>query len=490
MMRECDKASIHEAMEQQSISMAKAGIVCKLSTRCSIVAATNPKNMRAIEATNGQADVNIGIASPLLSRFDVVLILRDERNPEWDARVAQHLLARCTYANDGDDDEDMEDDETAEMTTQQETTAEPLWTEEQFQSHLAVIRDICPTVLPAANAILGAYFRACRADVNRDPARTTVRLLDSLMRLARAHARLMFRNVVTERDAVTVVRLMESSWGFGNLLQPLNVLRAPLPIGPSPDEVRELRERLGLPIDEPSDDEEEMIQNVDDSEVVGAMMDPQPSANRTQFDGNRSLQSLEGDMFIEDDSPAPQETSSTDFTQISLLTNPNFSDSVKKPVAMASQKRTQVEMEEILSFADFVDDTVDETTEPLPTVHPQRPPAKRSLVEDVTNGEISPFKALKPSKGLSAKTANRLNMFRNEKYIERSSSVEAATKPIDDPHPPEDSAYQSILNTTDSHSTTTSTASEPQRIAPSKPFAKQSVSHFDNLDFLDDIDDI
>lgn len=257
-MRESDKASIHEAMEQQTISMAKvnaleflfpndknkkllsssvsalsppqAGLVCKLSTRCIVLAATNPKNLSAMYESDGMAALNIGIASPLLSRFDIVLILRDERNPEWDDQVADHVL---NHKPDGGG---------------QPTTPSSLehWSITKMQTHFMAIRDIHPSLSREANLVLGSYYKACRAHLARDPARTSVRLLDSLVRLAQAHARLMFRNEVTELDAVLVVRLMESSWGFGKLLVPQNILKARLPIGPNAEQVDEVKAKLQL----------------------------------------------------------------------------------------------------------------------------------------------------------------------------------------------------------------------------------------------------
>ncbi|XP_058172565.1 DNA helicase MCM9-like [Anopheles ziemanni] len=240
LMRETDKASIHEAMEQQTISVAKAGMVCKLSTRCVVLAATNPKNLYTMSDGEGTSAANIGIGGPLLSRFDIVLILKDIRAADWDADIASHLLSLALR-----DEEKQTFGEDLPGWNGMEQFA--TWELEKLQLHFAAIKDIHPRVSTEANLILGAYYKACRSDPFRDPARTTVRLLDSLFRLSQAHARLLFRSEVTPVDAITVIQLMEASWGFGKIgITQYDLIKAELPLGPDQTIIDRLMDILNL----------------------------------------------------------------------------------------------------------------------------------------------------------------------------------------------------------------------------------------------------
>jgi DNA helicase MCM9 len=165
-IRETDKTAIHEAMEQQTLSIAKAGLVCKLNTRCSILAATNPKGK--YDETLG-IDVNVALASPLLSRFDLVLILLDSQNSDWDEKVSTFLLNN-------------------ECNSDISNHGEEIWSLETFKSFITFAKTSFQPILTfEANEVLKAYYQRHRSSDFRNAARTTIRLLESLIRLAQSH---------------------------------------------------------------------------------------------------------------------------------------------------------------------------------------------------------------------------------------------------------------------------------------------------------------
>jgi len=89
-MNEQDRTSIHEAMEQQSISISKAGIVTSLHARCSVIAAANP--IGGVYKPNLNFSDNVDLTDPILSRFDLLTVIRDETNEQVDDALATFVL--------------------------------------------------------------------------------------------------------------------------------------------------------------------------------------------------------------------------------------------------------------------------------------------------------------------------------------------------------------------------------------------------------------
>lgn len=137
---------------------------------------------------------NLALASPLLSRFDLIFLLLDrKRGDTWDSDLCDRLLFKQTPHTD--------------------KQSPPSWDFEQLKSYINFVRGgrIDPKMGPIAELVLSKYYQLQRRSDTLRCARTTVRLLESLVRLAQAHAKLMFHKTVELVDAMTAVILVEAS---------------------------------------------------------------------------------------------------------------------------------------------------------------------------------------------------------------------------------------------------------------------------------------
>lgn len=196
-------------MEQQTISVAKAGLVCSLNTRCSILAATNPKGK--YDETLSISE-NTALGSPLLSRFDIILVLLDTYDENWDNMVASYILDGRNIATENN---------------------ASLWPIAKMKSYFTLIRHINPKVSLDAQRVLQSYYTKQRSLQSRTASRTTPRLLQSLIRLAEGHARLMFRAEVLVVDAIIAIILIESSMLGNSILEGLSPLHTIFPNNPT-----------------------------------------------------------------------------------------------------------------------------------------------------------------------------------------------------------------------------------------------------------------
>nr|XP_051204241.1 probable DNA helicase MCM9 isoform X2 [Lolium perenne] len=204
-MREHDRTTIHEAMEQQTISVAKAGLVTTLTSRTTVFGATNPKGQYDSDES---LSVNTTLSGPLLSRFDIVIVLLDRKNPDLDGIISSHILAQSTKA------EEKKTSDSGVKSTAALGIEE--WTLPFLRRYIHYVRHrFKPVLTKEAERIISGYYQLQRSSGTQNAvfcaARTTVRMLESLIRLAQAHARLMFRDEVTELDAIAAILCIESS---------------------------------------------------------------------------------------------------------------------------------------------------------------------------------------------------------------------------------------------------------------------------------------
>ncbi|MDA4119238.1 MAG: minichromosome maintenance protein MCM [Thaumarchaeota archaeon] len=186
-MKPEDRTALHEMMEQHTVTIAKGGIYATLNARTAILAACNPVLGRYNPFQN--LIENIGtLPIPLLTRFDLIFVFRDQPTPAEDERLATHILAvhaRKSYASP------------------------PPIEFALLKKYLAYAKRIAPDLTKEAMGRLKDYYLQLRREGGTDESiPPTPRTLEALIRIATARARVMLRNEVTEEDALAAIALM------------------------------------------------------------------------------------------------------------------------------------------------------------------------------------------------------------------------------------------------------------------------------------------
>ena len=186
-MRSEDRSAIHEALEQQTISIAKAGIMATLNSRCAMLAAANPKFGRFDRYKSVAEQINL--PAPILSRFDLIFVVEDKPDADRDRKLASHILNIH---------------QSAEIPFE----IDP----ELLRKYIAYARkQPSPELTDEAIEVLKEFYVGMRgsAEDEDSPVPITARQLEALVRLSEANCKIRLGEKVTDDDAKRAIKLQQ-----------------------------------------------------------------------------------------------------------------------------------------------------------------------------------------------------------------------------------------------------------------------------------------
>ncbi|PMD44960.1 putative DNA replication licensing factor mcm2 [Hyaloscypha variabilis F] len=208
-MNDQDRTSIHEAMEQQTISISKAGIVTTLQARCGIIAAANPIGGRYNSTI--PFSQNVELTEPILSRFDILCVVRDTVDPAEDERLARfvvgshgrsHPASQATDENQATMEMEHDSDVRAGAVNGGEPKQEGEIAQELLRKYILYARERCsPKLYNIDEEKVSKLF----ADMRRESLATgaypiTIRHLEAIMRISEAFCRMRLSDYVSSQD--------------------------------------------------------------------------------------------------------------------------------------------------------------------------------------------------------------------------------------------------------------------------------------------------
>ncbi|CDW73635.1 mcm2 3 5 family protein [Stylonychia lemnae] len=248
-MNDIDRVAIHEVMEQQTVTIAKAGIHVSLNARCSVIAAANP--IYGEYARDQPVGRNIGLPDSLLSRFDLLFVMLDEKDPEHDRKIAERVIQNHRYqaANSefpqfnyfNDDfviepeykDDRREDSkgtmmfEKINLSLHNKNEKNSIVTREFLKKYISYAKSQKHPELTAKCIEYAATIyslmrtKALNYDQSKVSSPVTVRTLETIIRLATAHAKLRLSKKIEETDLdIASILLNNSIFQENNQLQP------------------------------------------------------------------------------------------------------------------------------------------------------------------------------------------------------------------------------------------------------------------------------
>ena len=231
-MNELDRVAIHEVMEQQTVTIAKAGIHVSLNARCSVLAAANP--IYGQYQSQLSASRNIGFPDSLLSRFDLCFIVLDEHSSELDRKISEKVIDNHMFTIDaakfGDDSEDKVIEPEIKLEENKKTTMyekfnprsksdnNNILTKEFLRKYIYYAKSkINPVLTREATEYISKSWsnlreRSISEEYKGKTIPVTVRTLESLIRLSTAYAKARLSQKVEKQDALNAVELLTSSF--------------------------------------------------------------------------------------------------------------------------------------------------------------------------------------------------------------------------------------------------------------------------------------
>jgi replicative DNA helicase Mcm len=201
-----DRSAIHEAMEQQRISVAKAGITAVLQSRCAVLAAANPKFGRFDE--HKYISEQIDLPPALLSRFDIIFSMIDRPQADRDRELAEHVLKGHRV---GEIARRREAGSPTEETPEMEAPYTPHFGPDFLRKYVAYAKRMYPVMTEDAMGIIEKKYLDIRrtGEAAGSSVPITPRQLEAIIRLSEAGARLRLSEAVTADDAERAVRIVE-----------------------------------------------------------------------------------------------------------------------------------------------------------------------------------------------------------------------------------------------------------------------------------------
>lgn len=205
-MNDTTRAVLHEVMEQQTISVSKAGIVTTLNARCCILASCNPIKSKYDKKRSILENINIGCT--LLSRFDVVGILIDKSDEENDKLIGEHIVN--FYADLKTERSQMNKLITPENMDSL-STHDFYLTPEVLRDYISECKKIKPKLTPISKSLLTQHYLELRMLDKGKSITATTRQLESLIRISEAYAKMRLSSVVEECDVEEAVHIVRES---------------------------------------------------------------------------------------------------------------------------------------------------------------------------------------------------------------------------------------------------------------------------------------